>query len=101
MGSFFGGLLAEKGLDVTLVDVWEDHVKAIQENGLKISGKGGERTIKINITSDPSSLAPVDIVFVQCKAALTKDALLNAKPMFHKVLVIYFHLKNYWANFCF
>ena len=23
MGSFFGGLLAEKGLDVVLVDVWQ------------------------------------------------------------------------------
>ena len=23
MGSFFGGLLAEKGLDVVLIDVWQ------------------------------------------------------------------------------
>ena len=43
MGSFFGGLLAEKGLKVVLVDVWQDHVESINMNGLKISGYGGER----------------------------------------------------------
>ena len=26
MGSLFGGLLAEGGLDVTLLDIWREHV---------------------------------------------------------------------------
>ena len=26
MGCLFGGLLAEKGLNVTLIDVWKEHV---------------------------------------------------------------------------
>ena len=30
MGSLFGGLLAQHGLDVTLVDVWKQHVDAIK-----------------------------------------------------------------------
>ena len=29
MGCLFGGLLAEQGLKVTLIDVWKEHVEAI------------------------------------------------------------------------
>ena len=47
MGSFFGGLLAEKGLDVVLVDVWEEHVSNINNNGLRIVGVGGDRAVKV------------------------------------------------------
>ena len=50
MGSFFGGLLAEKGLDVVLVDVWAEHVEAINTRGLRIVGVGGDRFVKVNIS---------------------------------------------------
>ena len=36
MGCLFGGLMAEKGLDVILIDVWKDHVDAINKKGLKM-----------------------------------------------------------------
>ena len=54
MGCLFGGLLAEKGLNVILIDVWKEHVEAINKNGLKMSGHGGDRFIKVKATSDPS-----------------------------------------------
>ena len=38
MGCLFGGLLAEKGLKVTLIDVWKEHVDAINKDGLKMDG---------------------------------------------------------------
>ena len=38
MGCLFGGLLAEKGLKVTLIDVWKEHIDAINKNGLKMDG---------------------------------------------------------------
>ena len=31
MGGLFGGLLAEGGLDVTLVDAWPEHIAAIKQ----------------------------------------------------------------------
>ena len=40
MGCLFGGLLAEGGLDVTLVDPWQEHVDAINGKGLRIVGIG-------------------------------------------------------------
>ena len=33
MGCLFGGLLAEKGLSVVLIDVWKDHVDEINNKG--------------------------------------------------------------------
>ena len=46
MGCLFGGLLAEKGLDVVLIDVWKEHVDTINAKGLKMDGHGGDRFIK-------------------------------------------------------
>ena len=34
MGCLFGGLLAEKGLNVVLIDVWKDHVDEINNLSL-------------------------------------------------------------------
>ena len=79
MGCLFGGLLAEKGLNVVLIDVWKDHVDAINKNGLKMDGQGSDRFIKIKATIDPKSLGTVDVIIVMCKATALEQALLNAK----------------------
>lgn len=81
MGSLFGGLLAENGLEVTLIDVWQEHVDAIKSKGLKMVGFGGDRYINIGVSDNPAELTPVDVVFVQCKAAATAEAIKNAKPI--------------------
>ena len=45
MGCLFGGLLAEKGLDVVLIDVWKEHVDAINSKGLKMDGHVGGQVL--------------------------------------------------------
>ena len=79
MGCLFGGLMAEKGLDVTLIDVWKEHVDSINSKGLKMDGHGGDRYIKIKATTDPSTLKPVDAIIIMCKATALEKALTNAK----------------------
>ena len=79
MGCLFGGLMAEKGLDVVLIDVWKEHVDAINKNGLKMDGHGGDRFIKIKATTDPSTLKTVDAIIIMCKATALKTALTNSK----------------------
>ena len=64
MGCLFGGLLAEKGLNVILIDVWKEHVEVINKNGLKMDGHGGDRFIKVKDTTDPSSVDPVDAIII-------------------------------------
>lgn len=74
MGSLFGALLAEGGLDVTLLDVWKEHVDAINREGLKVVGHGGDRTVRVAATLDPRSLAAPDVVLFQCKAFANEAA---------------------------
>ena len=79
MGCLFGGLLAEKGLDVTLIDVWKEHVETLNKKGLKMDGHGGDRFIKVPATSDPSTIGKVDAVIVMCKATALETALKSIK----------------------
>ena len=79
MGCLFGGLLAEKGLNVILIDVWKEHVEAINKNGLKMDGHGGDRFIKVKATTDPSTVDVVDAVIVMCKATALEPALNSIK----------------------
>ena len=79
MGCLFGGLLAEKGLNVILIDVWKEHVEAINKKGLKMDGHGGDRFIKVQATTDPSTVGVVDAVIVMCKATVLESALNSIK----------------------
>jgi len=74
MGCLFGGLLTEGGLDVTLVDIWKDHVDAINRDGLRIVGHGGDRTVRVKATTDPGGIAAADVVLFQCKAFANDEA---------------------------
>ena len=79
MGSLFGGLLAEGGLDVTLVDPWTEHVDAINENGLKMVGFGGDRIIPVRAVTSAKALPVAELIFVQCKSNHTEAAIAAAK----------------------
>jgi 2-dehydropantoate 2-reductase len=74
MGSLFGGLLTEGGLDVTVTDIRKEHVDAINRDGLKIVGHGGERTVRIKAMTDPRSLLAADVILFQCKAFANEAA---------------------------
>ena len=93
MGSLFGGLLTEGGLDVTLVDIWREHVDAINANGLKMVGHGGDRIIPATATSDPSTIDGADVAFFQCKAIYNADAAASVKHLFDndRTVAISFH----------
>jgi 2-dehydropantoate 2-reductase len=84
MGCLLGGKLSEGGLDVTFVDKWQEHIDAMNSNGLKLIGTGGERTLKVKATSDVASLGTFDVVIVQCKATDTTAAMTSAKHLLTK-----------------
>ena len=78
MGSLFGSRFAEGGLDVTLINIWREHVDAINDGGLRIVGHRGEHRVSVAATTDPAACGTVDVVLVQCKAASTTAAVRNA-----------------------
>lgn len=81
MGSLFGGLLAASGENVTLVDVWREHVEAINDKGLRIGDHEGSRTVNVKATTDPSSVGPVDLIILFVKSYDTLEATRDALPM--------------------
>ena len=98
MGSLFGGLLAEGGLDVTLVDIWRDHIEAINANGLRMVGHGGDRVIPARATSDPSTIDGADAAFFQCKAISNAGAARSVKHLFDNDRTVAISFQNGLGN---
>ena len=38
MGSIYASFLAQNNNDVLAIDLWDDHINAINNNGLRVSG---------------------------------------------------------------
>ena len=74
MGALFGEILQTGGLDVTLVDNDEEHTRAIQTDGLRVVGFGGDRTVEMSATTNARKIDSTDIVLFQCKAHASHDA---------------------------
>lgn len=98
MGGLFGGWLARAGHDVTLVDVSDAAVSEINRSGVTIEEKdGSSATIPVKATSDPASVAPVDIVVNFVKCYHTEDAVRSALPMMGAETAV-LSLQNGWGN---
>jgi len=81
MGSLYGGLLARAGLDVTLVDVWQEHVDAIRRNGLRLDGITGDLRIRVKATCRIEEVSPVDCTIILTDANSTGDAAETARSV--------------------
>lgn len=65
MGGSYGGLLADAGADVTLIDGWREHVDAINQNGLRVEGALGEHLVRLPaVESAPDGSADCAVIFV-------------------------------------
>ena len=97
MGSVFGGLLAEAGVDVALVDTDVQLVEAINERGVVLRQGDAQRTVRVPVTSDPASLRPRDAVIFFVKCQHTRAAADAARPLIgdHTCAVT---LQNGWGN---
>lgn len=68
MGSVYAALFASAGHEVWAIDAWREHVQAMREKGLRLEGASGDRTVKVNATSDPKDAGPCDLVILATKA---------------------------------
>jgi 2-dehydropantoate 2-reductase len=79
MGCLFGGMLAEAGCDVVLIDIWRGHSNAVNDSGLKIDGPEGNRIIRnIRSVTNPVDAGSVDLVMVFVKGTLTEQVMREA-----------------------
>jgi len=77
MGSVYAGLFASAGHEVWAIDRWREHVEAMRKNGLRVEGASGDRTVKLNATTDPRDAGPCDLVVLATKAMHVSQAAQN------------------------
>lgn len=78
IGSYYGGLLAKKGYDVTFIGRGS-HLQAMKVKGLQIKSKFGNFSLpKVNATDNIKDVGKVDFIFFTVK---TYDAVSAAKLM--------------------
>ena len=81
MGSVYAALLADSGNEVWAIDTWEDHISAINRNGLRVEGASGDRTVSINATTDARSAGECELIIVATKASGVAAAAVAAKSI--------------------
>lgn len=80
VGGYYGGLLAQQGNDVTFV-ARGAHLKAIQNEGLKVKSVHGDFNISpAQATDDPASVGPVDLVLFCVKTYSTEESAQAMRP---------------------
>lgn len=82
LGSLFGGILTAGGLNVTLIDPWEEHIDAIKKRGLQVIAEEGERTLPVQAVTAPAECDKMDIVIVLTKSNFTEVAIRQATNLF-------------------
>ena len=83
MGGLFGARLSASGEKVTLVDIWQEHISAINDKGLTVLELDMSESVAY-----PRALLRVeevplpDLVIVFVKSTMTREAVLNAQCLF-------------------
>jgi len=72
IGAYVGAALARGGADVTLIARGE-HLRAMQERGVRVLSKRGDFTAHPDATDDLEAIAGADVVFVALKAYSLPD----------------------------
>jgi 2-dehydropantoate 2-reductase len=81
MGSVYAGLFASAGHEVWAIDRWREHVDAIRTKGLRLEGASGDRTVRINATTDSREAGPCELVVLATKAMHVASAAQCVKPL--------------------
>ena len=81
MGSSIGGLLADAGSEVYLIDTWAEHVNVMNGQGLKLRVGSSDRIVKVRAATDCRGIGQADLIIVLVKSFNTREAVENAGPI--------------------
>ncbi len=68
IGSVYAALFAEAGHDVWAIDRWDEHVDAINRDGLTLTGFTGDRTVPMNASTEAADAGECDMYVIATKA---------------------------------
>ena len=77
LGSYVGAFLRHEGEDVTLIDMWPEHVETIRKQGLRASGSQGDFTVSVpalHLTDAQGIAEPFDYAIISVKSYDTEWA---------------------------
>ncbi|WP_028603067.1 ketopantoate reductase family protein [Ottowia thiooxydans] len=80
MGSVYAGLLASAGNELQVIDRWQEHVQTIRDQGLRVEGASGDRTVRMAAATEVPH-EPMDLVIIATKASQTAQAARDARAM--------------------
>lgn len=78
MGCKMGYSLHKAGNEVIFLDTWEDHIKEVQKNGLKVTGDVNE-TVKVEMMRPEEATREADLIIVLVKAMYLPEMLNKLK----------------------
>ncbi|WP_340160241.1 ketopantoate reductase family protein [uncultured Hoeflea sp.] len=81
LGSVIGGLMAEQGIDVCLLDVNQAHIDAINRSGLQLDTPEGTRRIAISALRPEQCPGDVELIILLTKIFHTEAALTAVQPV--------------------
>jgi len=88
MGSVYAGLFAAAGHEVWAIDRWREHVDAMRARGLRLEGASGDRTVRLNATTEAREAGPSDLVILATKAGQVADAARAVSSLLGKDTVV-------------
>lgn len=84
VGGYFGGRLAQGGVDVVFIARGKT-LDALRSKGLRVDSIKGDFVLeRVNATDDPTAAGKVDAVLVTVKAWQIADAIAGLRPMLHE-----------------
>jgi 2-dehydropantoate 2-reductase len=81
MGSVYAALLGAAGHEVWAIDAWREHVEAMRAQGLRLEGASGDRTVRLNATTQAAEAGPCDLVIIATKAMHVAQAAESARAL--------------------
>jgi 2-dehydropantoate 2-reductase len=82
MGAVYAAMLTKSGHEVWAIDTWREHLDAIANDGLRVSGASGTYDVDgIQVGSKPSDAGACDIWIVATKASDVDDVVRDVAPL--------------------
>lgn len=82
MGSVYAGLLGRAGHEVWAIDTWQEHLDAIAETGLTVTGASGDGVVEgIRVGRAPADAGPCELWVVATKAADVETVAAGIAPL--------------------
>lgn len=88
MGCRFGYMLADSGVDVTLIDSWKMHVDTINQQGLLVENEAGSRHYSLPTVLPEDVSGSFDMLIVFTKAMQMDEMLQKIAPVLASAKVV-------------